>query len=51
MHTDIKEDVPTYHYKIMKGISNVKGGITVLKELDYPSEIITSSRNIIDTLN
>jgi len=51
MHTVIKNDIPEYHYKIIKGVSNVKGGITVLKELDYPNEIIKLSRNIIKELN
>jgi hypothetical protein len=29
-----------YTYKIKKGISKIKGGIRVLKDMDYPSEII-----------
>ena len=52
MHTEINDDdIPKYYYKLMTGISSVKGGITVLKELDYPEEIIKNSRNIIDKLN
>lgn len=30
----------TYTYKMEKGISYIKGGIKVLKDLDYPDEII-----------
>ena len=51
MHTIIENDIPNYKYKIVKGISNVKGGITVLKELDYPDDIIEISRGVIDKLN
>ena len=29
-----------YTYKIKKGISNIHGGIEILKEMNYPSEII-----------
>ena len=29
-----------YTYKIKKGISSIKGGIRVLKDMDYPKEII-----------
>ena len=30
-----------YTYKIKKGISKIKGGIKVLKDLDYPDDIIS----------
>ena len=30
-----------YTYKITKGISNIKGGIQVLKDMDYPDEILS----------
>ena len=40
-----------YTYKLNSGISNVKGGINVLKDLDYPEEIIQSTIEIIDNLN
>ena len=51
MKTIINNDIPKYYYKIKKGISKVKGGITVLKEIDYPKEIIDSARNIINNIN
>tara|TARA_B100001093_G_C26859743_1_gene1029362 strand:+ start:4676 stop:6367 length:1692 start_codon:yes stop_codon:yes gene_type:complete len=51
MHTIIENDIPKYKYKIIKGISDVKGGITVLKELDYPEDIIEISRGVINKLN
>tara|TARA_B100000795_G_scaffold268596_3_gene255900 strand:+ start:21842 stop:23533 length:1692 start_codon:yes stop_codon:yes gene_type:complete len=51
MHTVIENDIPTYHYKIIKGISKVKGGITVLRDIGYPEEIINVSRNIINVID
>ena len=29
-----------YKYKLTKGISDIKGGMIVLKQMNYPSEII-----------
>ena len=51
MKTIINNDIPEYFYKIQTGISKVKGGITVLKESNYPEEIINMSRKIIDKIN
>ena len=34
-----------YTYKLKKGISKVKGGIKVLKDLNYPKEIINDFKN------
>jgi hypothetical protein len=34
-----------YSFKLLKGISEVKGGIKVLKDMNYPSEIINSFAN------
>ena len=34
-----------YKYKIVKGISNIKGGIQVLRNLNYPKEIMNSLVN------
>ena len=39
-----------YTYKLVDGISNIKGGIKVLKDLDYPIEIINTTQKIILTL-
>ena len=33
----------TYKYKLVDGISEVKGGIAVLTEMDYPKEIIDNT--------
>ena len=35
-----------YTYKLLKGISRVKGGIKVLKDLKYPDEIINNTKEI-----
>lgn len=40
-----------YTYKIVPGISNVKGGIKVLKDLDFPNEIIENAEKAIDNIN
>ena len=32
-----------YNYKLDEGISEVKGGITVLTEMNYPKEIIDNT--------
>ena len=34
-----------YTYKLDKGISEVKGGINVLSEMNYPKEIIDNTIN------
>ena len=50
MKTFIKNTTPIYTYKINKGISLVKGGVCVLKDLNYPDKIIKDSLNILDKL-
>lgn len=39
-----------YTYKVINGISRVKGGIKVLRDLGYPQHIIDESSKIIKTL-
>ena len=34
-----------YTYKIKKGISKMKGGVRVLKDLNYPDHIINTIEN------
>lgn len=41
----------TYTYKIKKGISTIKGGVKVLRDLDYPQQIIEETTCIMKTLN
>jgi DNA mismatch repair ATPase MutS len=39
-----------YTYKLLKGISRVKGGIKVLKDLNYPEEIIHNTKKIMKNI-
>ena len=39
-----------YIVKIIKGYSKIKGGISVLKDLDYPENIINSAKDILNKL-
>ena len=39
-----------YTYKLTKGISNVKGGVKVLKDLEYPDEIIRETKEVISNI-
>jgi len=43
METEKKENKLVYKYKLVDGISEVKGGVAVLKEMDYPKEIIDNT--------
>lgn len=47
--SDINNDFK-YTYKLQHGISHIKGGIKVLKDLDYPKEIIERTTTIIKEL-
>ena len=38
-------------YKLIHGINNINGGIKILKELNYSSDIIVDANNIIQKLN
>ena len=43
METDKKGNKLTYKYKLADGISEVKGGVAVLSEMNYPKEIIDNT--------
>ena len=49
-HMEIEKDEDTGDfkctYKIKKGVSRVKGGLKVLKDLEYPEEIIKNIEDI-----
>ena len=51
MFVEQKGDDFVYNYKIKSGISEVKGGIKVLKDLAYPEQIIMDSVKVIKSLN
>ena len=50
MLADIENHTPIYHYKLSDGVSTIKGGVTVLKGLNYPKEITTATERIIEKL-
>ena len=41
---------PHYTYKITNGISTVKGGVSVLKNLNYPEKIINMTNKILEKI-
>ena len=51
MKIDTESDKFAYTYKLKKGISDIKGGVKVLKDLDYPREIIDSTNGILHNLS
>ena len=51
MKTKIQDYKPEYFYKIQSGISTIKGGISVLKEIGYPEEVLKTSVKILEDLN
>jgi hypothetical protein len=44
MKTTNNNNLLTYNYILEEGISNIKGGISVLKQLNYPDEIINNTQ-------
>lgn len=48
LHMSVCEDTGAYLYKISDGVSTIKGGLKVLRDLDYPSEIVESAKRIIE---
>ena len=50
MKTTMIGDTPKYSYKLTKGISQIKGGISVLQNLGYPDEIIHKTKEILKIL-
>jgi hypothetical protein len=45
MLTEREDDKLTYKYILAEGISDIKGGIMVLKQMNYPKEIIDNTSN------
>ena len=43
METEKKDNMLIYKYKLVDGISDVKGGVAVLTAMDYPKEIISNT--------
>jgi DNA mismatch repair ATPase MutS len=43
MLTEKKDNQLIYKYILQEGISDIKGGIIVLKQMNYPKEIIDNT--------
>ena len=50
METIVHQDNPQYKYKIIKGISKIKGGVCVLKNLNYPDDVIKNTKSILEKI-
>ena len=50
MKTSIINNDPNYSYKIVNGISKIKGGVCVLKQLNYPQELIDNTNKVLEKL-
>lgn len=48
LHMSVCSQTGEYLYKIANGVSTIKGGLKVLRDLDYPSEIVECARLIIE---
>jgi len=51
LHMSVSPDTGEYLYKIANGISSIKGGLKVLRDLEYPTEIVESAKLIIEKKN
>ena len=47
MKTKIIDSIPQYSYKMVTGISDIKGGLCVLEQLKYPREILKDASDIL----
>lgn len=47
MKTTIIKSTPQYSYKMVKGISDIKGGLCVLEQLNYPREILNEANDLL----
>jgi DNA mismatch repair ATPase MutS len=50
MKTTQNNDNLNYFYKMILGISNIRGGISVLKQLNYPPSLINIAKQILNTI-
>ena len=51
MKIETIDDTFKYTYKMEKGISYIKGGVKVLKDLEYPNEIINMTTKTLKELD
>ena len=45
MKTKLVNNKNIYLYKLHKGVSNIKSGFDILKQMDYPTKIINTLEN------
>ena len=50
METTIEKNIPTYSYKLVPGISKIKGGICILRNLGYPEDILKETEKMIQEM-
>ena len=50
MQTKMIDEKAIYSYKLVKGYSTIRGGICVLRQLQYPYQILRSTKKIMRTL-
>ena len=50
LHNRLINNTAKYYYKIIKGISKIKGGIAILKNLEYPDSVINNAIEIMNKL-
>ena len=40
-----------YTYKLVDGVSDIKGGVKVLMDLEYPERIISNTKELMNEMN
>ena len=48
MKIENNENKLVFTYKLVEGINSTKGGVNVLKQLDYPENIISNTEKILE---
>jgi DNA mismatch repair ATPase MutS len=43
MSTTVKDDQLCFNYKLKKGINTIKGGVQVLKQMNFPKQMINDT--------
>ena len=50
LQMDVDKNTSSYNYKLVNGISFYKGGLKVLDDLNYPSDILDDARKILEDI-
>lgn len=50
MKTTQQNDTLTYFYKMILGVSKIRGGISILRQLNYPDTLISTAKNILNNI-